>query len=94
MVIYIKYMDICLDSDCSRETYAKGLCLAHYKRQWRGSKIAGPIQEPRIPGVRPCGKNKCPAAQRLRAHVHYRENKQDYIDRANSQSPEDRKSVV
>lgn len=33
----------CSEKGCTREAHARGMCLAHYKRRWRGSDNALPI---------------------------------------------------
>lgn len=33
-------MEICMFLRCGRGLYAKGLCAAHYKQQWRGQPLS------------------------------------------------------
>ena len=37
--------------------------------------------------MRPCGKRRCPAAIRIRSHLHYCQNREDYLRRAIERDP-------
>lgn len=82
-------MRTCSENFCERKHYAKGYCYGHYVRLWRGKDPSGRLGAAKRSGENVCGKERCPAAMRMRGHIHYLKNKDVYIERAINQNPED-----
>jgi hypothetical protein len=76
----------CKIEGCDLPHHGKGMCYAHYMRDYKGSSYTGPVKQMRVPGKRPCGKTRCPAARRLKAHMYYLNDKDVYLDRAKGQT--------
>lgn len=79
----------CNQPNCTRKSHAHGLCFAHYQKLRRhGSPSASYSRVQKRDGENSCGKTRCPAAMKLRGHLHYVSQKSKYIARAATQSGE------
>lgn len=69
---------ICSIENCEKPSSKRGYCNAHYIRFRRHGN---PELGRRTPGSNHCGKGECPAAKKIRAHIHYIENSEEYKER-------------
>lgn len=71
-------MRVCLVTDCSRKSHARGLCINHYLQEWKGHRLANyPLIDPRrsnIPSVvQTCTLDGCGRPHKTRGlcQMHY-----------------------
>ena len=70
---------ICRIEGCSKTVYKNKMCNAH---NLRARRHGNPELGRRSPGSNNCGKNWCPAAKKIFAHIHYIQNSNEYKKRA------------
>lgn len=70
---------ICSIENCEKPSSKRGYCNAHYIRFRRHGN---PELGRRTPGSNHCGNGECPAAKKIRAHIHYVNNSEKYKDRS------------
>lgn len=84
----------CTVPDCTRKFFAKGMCYAHYRKMWKyGDPTASYTRSEKRDGENVCGKETCPAAKKIRSHLHYVANRGDYIDRANARPYDEKRKA-
>jgi hypothetical protein len=66
---------ICRIEGCSKAVYKNKMCNAH---NLRARRHGNPDLGRRSPGSNNCGKNWCPAAKKIFAHIHYIQNSETY----------------
>jgi hypothetical protein len=64
----------CIQKDCERTRYCRGLCTAHYRRKQRGQDMDAPLPEPRRHRRGLCIAGQCsnPVLARGLCNSHYR----------------------
>jgi len=72
-------LSICRIEGCDKTVYKNKMCNAH---NLRARRHGNPELGRRSPGSNNCGKNWCPAAKKIFAHIHYIQNSTEYKMRA------------
>ena len=70
---------LCCIEGCGKPAYRSGMCNAH---RLRAKRHGNPELGRRSPGSNHCGKNWCPAAKKIFAHIHYIQNSSEYKEKA------------
>ena len=70
---------LCCIEGCGKPAYRSGMCNSH---RLRAKRHGNPELGRRSPGSNNCGKNWCPAAKKIFAHIHYIQNSNEYKEKA------------